>query len=102
MRSKYCFLGCDWITFRLPLTQIAQMCTLRLRLFKAFASRVERAKKPLAANLQECLHTTSVVLADSDHNLLGLNRLNRFSGGRGVGKKARGNFGGRGRGRYCY
>ena len=92
----------DWITFRLPLTQIAQMCTLRLRLFKAFASRVERAKKPLAANLQECLHTTSVVLADSDHNLLGLNRLNRFSGGRGVGKKARGNFGGRGRGRYCY
>jgi len=31
----------DWISFRLALTQIAQLCTLRLRLFKAFASRVE-------------------------------------------------------------
>ena len=60
----------DWISFRVPLTQIAQLCTLRLRLFKAFASRVDCTKKPLAANLQQCLHTTSVVLADSDHNLL--------------------------------
>jgi len=78
----------DWISFRVPLTQIAQLCTLRLRLFKAFASRVERTKKPLAANLQQCLHATSVVLADSDHNLLGARNQNiqRGGGGRGGGR----------------
>jgi len=91
----------DWISFRVPLTQIAQLCTLRLRLFKAFASRVERAKKPLAASLQQCLHTTSVVLADSDHSLLGARRqfVPRGGGGRGGRFPPPSQYDGSGRGR---
>ena len=74
--STFNVLGWDYI--RLPLHKLLK-CAVTIEAIQSICLRVERQRNP-AANL-ECLHTTSIVLTDSDHNLLGLNRLKSLSGG---------------------
>ena len=53
----------NWLRFRVPLPQVAQLCTLRLRLAAAFAARVQRAHEALAPPLAAAVHAAAQLLA---------------------------------------
>ena len=53
----------NWLRFRVPLPQVAQLCTLRLRLAAAFAARVQRAHEALDAPLAAAVHAAAQLLA---------------------------------------
>jgi HrpA-like RNA helicase len=53
----------DWLRFRVPLPQVAQLCTLRLRLATAFAARVQHAHEALAPHLEASVTAAALMLA---------------------------------------
>lgn len=53
----------SWLRFRVPLSTVAHLSTLRLRLAEAFAARVQRSHQPLSPALAAAVHAAATMLA---------------------------------------